>query len=147
MQTRTLLFLLLSSIQAGDANLATETEQDQDEQLHTAIRRGLTETAIRLLYDGVSATKKNEEGLTPLDTAAKVATRKNMDCFKVVFFVATEIERDKMKRQPDLMKPFNKAAMASNSDIENDPEAWALQLQRAVEELSPVQYVEAYSTK
>ena len=51
-----------------------------------------------LLDRGASATKRNEHGMTPLDTAAVAAATSNdgLMCFKNLFNLAVEIERENL---------------------------------------------------
>lgn len=123
-----------SCVQAGDS-VITAQEPDQDIQLHNALRTGNTERAMQLLADGVSATKKNGDGMTPLDTAAKAATSDNTECFKDIFNEAIRIEREKGEQESDVIKKWNDALKS----IKADPKEGRVQLRNTIEEMSPVE--------
>lgn len=124
--------LPILSIQAK--NNAFSTEVDPGKELHSAIREGDKERVKKLLADGISPTKENEEGMTPLDTAAKAG---EAEIFKMVFIKASEIEREKDDYKK-LAEKWNDAV----GSLENKAEK--VQLQSAVKGMSSVQYVEAY---
>lgn len=111
-------------------------EMDPEEELHTAIREGKVKRVKELLANGISATKKNGEGMAPLDTAAIAG---KVDIFKTVFIEASRIERKKADYK-NLVKKWNDAV----GSLKDDTEAHRVQLQSAIQEMSSVQYVAAY---
>lgn len=66
-------------------------------QLHTAFANCDENNAWRLLDRGVSATRRNEQGMTPLDTAAvaAAASNKGVRCFRDMFNLAMKIEKER----------------------------------------------------
>ena len=121
------------------ARAKIEAEKDKDKALHIALRGGKTNRILvkELLEQGASPTKKNGDGLTPLDTAAIAG---NVECFKMVFKKAVEIERKKDDYQSCVVDRWKNAVRS----VETEEEGKIIKLQKALKEMSPVQYVETY---
>lgn len=111
----------------------TEEDVDTQMQLQTALRSCDESEACRLLRGGASATRKNEKGRTPLDTAAvaAAASKKGLKCFREVFKLAIDIE--KKNHESEAAKTWDKAVGGLEANTEHKVEL------EKIQELSSVQ--------
>lgn len=93
-------------------------EEDINTQLHTALGSCDEKKACELLCGGASATRKNEKGMTPLDTAAMAAaaSNKGLGCFREVFKLAIDIEKENL--ESDAVKVWDEAVAGLEADVE-----------------------------